>query len=39
MGQWARKDMTKEIEEAEKYMKELNSKMSKDNYIQKEYNG
>ena len=35
MGQWARKDMTKEIEEAEKYMKELNSKMSKDNYKHK----
>ena len=32
MGQWARKDMTKEIEEAEKYVKELNSKMSKDNF-------
>ena len=35
MGQWARKDMTKEIEEAEKYIKELNSKMSKDNYKHK----
>jgi len=32
MGQWARKDMTKEIEEAEKYVKELNNNMSKDNY-------
>ena len=29
---WARKDMSKEIEEAEKYVKELNIKMSKDNY-------
>ena len=35
MSQWARKDMTKEIEEAEKYVKELNSKMSKDNYKHK----
>ena len=35
MSQWARKDMTKEIEKAEKYVKELNSKMSKDNYRHK----
>ena len=32
MAKWARKDMTKEIEIAEKYVKELNSKMSQDNY-------
>ena len=32
MAKWARKDMTKEIEEAEKYVKELNIKMCKDNY-------
>ena len=32
MAKWARKDMSKEIEEAEKYVKELNTKMSKDNY-------
>ena len=32
IGKWARKDMTKEIEIAEKYLKELNSKMSQDNY-------
>ncbi len=32
MAKWARKDMTKEIEEAEKYIKELNIKMSQDNY-------
>jgi len=32
MCQWARKDMTKEIEEAEKYIIELNLKMSKDNF-------
>ena len=30
MDKWARKDMTKEIEKAEKYVKELNMKMSKD---------
>ena len=35
MSQWARKDMTKEIEEAENYVKELNSNMSKDNYKHK----
>jgi hypothetical protein len=32
LSKWARKDMTKEIEEAEKYIKELNIQMSKDNY-------
>ena len=32
MDKWARKDMTKEIEKAEKYVKELNMKMSKDNF-------
>ena len=32
MDKWARKDMTKEIEKAEKYVKELNIKMSNDNY-------
>ena len=32
MAKWARKDMSKEIEIAEKYIKELNTKMSKDNY-------
>ena len=32
MEKWARKDMTKEIEKAEKYVKELNKKMSKDNF-------
>ena len=31
MAKWARKDMTKEIKEAENYVKELNTKMSKDN--------
>ena len=32
MDKWARKDMTKEIEKAEKYVKELNDKMSKNNF-------
>ena len=32
MDKWARKDMSKEIEKAEKYVKELNLKMSNDNY-------
>ena len=31
MDKWARKDMSKEIEKAEKYVKELNLKMSNDN--------
>ena len=31
MDKWARKDMSKEIEKAEKYVKELNIKMSNDN--------
>ena len=30
--EWSRKDMTKEIKEAEKYMKEMNKEMSKDNF-------
>ena len=32
MEKWARKDMSKEIEIAEKYVKELNTLMSKDNF-------
>ena len=35
MDKWARKDMTKEIEKAEKYVKELNNKMSKDSFKHK----
>ena len=35
MDKWARKDMSKEIEKAEKYVKELNMKMSNDNYKHK----
>ena len=30
--EWSRKDMTKEIKQAEKYMKEMNKEMSKDNF-------
>ena len=35
MDKWARKDMSKEIEKAEKYVKELSKEMSKDNYRHK----
>ena len=35
IDKWARKDMTKEIEKAEKYVKDLNKEMSKDNYRHK----
>ena len=35
MDKWARKDMSKEIEKAEKYVKELNIKMSNDNFKHK----
>ena len=35
MELWARKDMSKEIEKAEKYVKELNFKMSNDNFRHK----